>query len=217
MANAPLTADRFAAALVECVLPSDTNRDRPVVLACDDEMAEQATRPLGIDASDAVDALTACCTARWGITTERGIYAVKSELERWHWMDAPRPAPALLVLLALWTIAANRMDSNEEGRAHGYYRDAAVQPGAPRRVTDAILRSGSLVLANIRGSGRRCEEAVSRVGVGRSWRLPGSMAGRLSAEHLCDGHLTGRLAKSIVDACAFGSCVCSASSVRRGR
>ena len=84
MANAPLTADRFAAALVECVLPSETNRDRPVVLACDDEMAEQATRLLGIDASDAVDALTACCTARWGITTERGIYAVKSELERWH-------------------------------------------------------------------------------------------------------------------------------------
>ena len=169
MANAPLTADRFAAALVECVLPSDTNRDRPVVLACDDEMAEQATRPLGIDASDAVDALTACCTARWGITTERGIYAVKSELERWHWMDAPRPAPALLVLLALWTIAANRMDSNEEGRAHGYYRDAAVQPELPeesRTRSYALVHSSLRIFVGLDVVARKPSAVSAWVGVG---------------------------------------------------
>jgi hypothetical protein len=131
------SVDEWASALADAALPRELNRGRQVIFAADAEAIERAARSLGVDPATAEAVLVKTCRQRWKITNHRGVTRVSDDAEAWLRAPNPRPAPPWLALLGVCTLAASWMDSNEEGRAHGYYRhlakllDVDEQPGSP--------------------------------------------------------------------------------------
>jgi hypothetical protein len=116
-----VSVENWARSLIDVALPHGIATGGRVLFSCDDETVRLAGAELGLDESEAFDALLTAARARWRISQQNGLRLVEQEARRFRQTSRPREIPPYVVALALATIAASRMSPGDGLSTRHYY------------------------------------------------------------------------------------------------